>query len=35
MVRGLVGEKEFDFVLDTGASVCIVPESLVGMCMTQ
>ena len=29
VVRGLVGEKEFDFVLDTGASVCIVPESLV------
>ena len=29
VVRGLVGEKEFDFVLDTRASLCILPESLV------
>ena len=29
VVSGIVGEKVHDFVLDTGACVCIVPESCV------
>ena len=28
-MSGIVGEKVHDFVLDTGACVCIVPESCV------